>query len=299
MIAGAGLIVASVFINVRGFANLGANIGQIIGGQESGFNSNGQRGSSVKSQTAKSDIDQDGLFDEEEPLYRTDPLNPDTDGDGFLDGEEVAAGCNPTIPGLNDCSFNQKTGQLPKNITEYFSNLIFGGLLSDDLKKDNPNSSDYLSLLIDEALNTKTLLLSVDNPDLNEGPISFQTPQEFLNKLEVALKKYFFTEKNPQNLDPIDFRNFNFSPYINDLNQLSSELLKINPPQEWKNVHGKLTEFILKLETYFSNLGQQKEDPLKALMTLSHTELLLEDYEELVKEIKQKIKEQNLKSDIF
>ncbi|MEI6089674.1 MAG: OmpA family protein [bacterium] len=37
----------------------------------------------------KSDLDGDGLIDEEEARLGTDPLNPDTDGDGLLDGEEV------------------------------------------------------------------------------------------------------------------------------------------------------------------------------------------------------------------
>ncbi len=41
------------------------------------------------------DFDSDGLSDEEETAYRTDPNNPDTDGDNYLDGEEVYAGWNP------------------------------------------------------------------------------------------------------------------------------------------------------------------------------------------------------------
>ncbi|MFZ4396655.1 MAG: DUF2341 domain-containing protein, partial [Kiritimatiellia bacterium] len=35
------------------------------------------------------DTDHDGLFDKQELLYGTDPLNPDSDSDGVLDGEEV------------------------------------------------------------------------------------------------------------------------------------------------------------------------------------------------------------------
>jgi len=41
------------------------------------------------------DSDQDGLPDEKEPMYGTDPGNPDTDGDGYLDGEEIKNGYNP------------------------------------------------------------------------------------------------------------------------------------------------------------------------------------------------------------
>jgi len=41
------------------------------------------------------DSDNDGLSDEDEFRYKTDPKNPDTDGDGFLDGDEVKNGFNP------------------------------------------------------------------------------------------------------------------------------------------------------------------------------------------------------------
>ncbi|MFY9233741.1 MAG: hypothetical protein WAO58_04690 [Fimbriimonadaceae bacterium] len=52
----------------------------------------------------ESDSDSDGLSNQQEAGYRTDPLNPDTDGDGLLDGWETGAfreldfkalGCNP------------------------------------------------------------------------------------------------------------------------------------------------------------------------------------------------------------
>ncbi len=45
------------------------------------------------------DFDNDGLPDEIETIYGTDPNNPDTDGDGYTDGEEIASGYDPLIPG--------------------------------------------------------------------------------------------------------------------------------------------------------------------------------------------------------
>ena len=45
------------------------------------------------------DTDGDGLWDGEEAVYGTDPLNPDTDGDLLLDGTEISDyNCIPTIP---------------------------------------------------------------------------------------------------------------------------------------------------------------------------------------------------------
>lgn len=46
------------------------------------------------------DTDNDGLPDEDEIKYKTDPNNPDTDGDGFLDSDEIKRGFNPNGEGL-------------------------------------------------------------------------------------------------------------------------------------------------------------------------------------------------------
>jgi hypothetical protein len=45
------------------------------------------------------DTDGDGLNDQEEAFYGSDPNNPDTDGDGHADGAEVDSGYSPTGPG--------------------------------------------------------------------------------------------------------------------------------------------------------------------------------------------------------
>jgi hypothetical protein len=42
------------------------------------------------------DSDGDGLYDEDEPGYGTDPNDPDTDDDGSVDGEEVYLATDPT-----------------------------------------------------------------------------------------------------------------------------------------------------------------------------------------------------------
>ena len=50
--------------------------------------------------TSTDDSDSDGLTDEQEKQWGTDPHNPDTDGDGIYDGVEIANGTNPNGPGL-------------------------------------------------------------------------------------------------------------------------------------------------------------------------------------------------------
>ncbi|PIY92913.1 MAG: hypothetical protein CO030_01300 [Candidatus Magasanikbacteria bacterium CG_4_9_14_0_2_um_filter_42_11] len=55
------------------------------------------------------DSDNDGLSDEQEAIYHTDPANPDTDGDGYFDGIEVAHDYSPHLAGgkrLNEDDFD-------------------------------------------------------------------------------------------------------------------------------------------------------------------------------------------------
>ncbi|MEZ4366773.1 MAG: hypothetical protein R2939_10860 [Kofleriaceae bacterium] len=48
------------------------------------------------------DRDGDGLADDDEAMYGTDPDNPDSDGDGVLDGLEVTFGMDPLDPDSDD-----------------------------------------------------------------------------------------------------------------------------------------------------------------------------------------------------
>lgn len=47
----------------------------------------------------EADLDNDGLNNQQEAMYGTNPNVPDTDGDGYTDGQEVKNGYNPNGPG--------------------------------------------------------------------------------------------------------------------------------------------------------------------------------------------------------
>ena len=57
------------------------------------------------------DSDQDGLTDEMEVFYGTDPNNPDTDEDGFNDGDEVMRGYDPLLPGEAKLDYDRLFGK--------------------------------------------------------------------------------------------------------------------------------------------------------------------------------------------
>jgi hypothetical protein len=67
----------------------------------------------------ETDSDHDGLPDEVEYVYGTDPNNPDTDGDGISDGAEVAQGTNPLdgLPVQTGIIATVKTPGIPVDVS--------------------------------------------------------------------------------------------------------------------------------------------------------------------------------------
>ncbi len=302
MIGAAGLIIAGFFVNLNSLSNLGANILKTI---DSGVQ-NSTPGTADKNGVGvflKSDIDKDGLPDNEEPLYRTDPLNPDTDGDGFLDGEEVATGCSPISASLKDCNLKALKAGLSQskiNLTEYFSSLVVGGLLANDLNKDNPEFKKYLATLQDETSQIQKTLLSVDETELKiemGSSNSKEASQKYLDDLENILINHFL-KKDGSGIRP-ESTNFDYSPYFEDAEKTYKELSELKPPKNWSGLHKKTLKFFFELKTYYSNLNKQKNDPVRALLTLKQTGRLIDDYEILVKNISEKIKEEGLETSVF
>lgn len=272
MIAGSGLIVFSVFSNVRNASNLEANIGQVIkGGGDVSLN---EKNDLVSNTIKKSDIDQDGLFDDEEILYATDPLNRDTDGDGFLDGEEVAAGCSPISPLPNDCDLNS-SAQQKLNLTDYFTFLMAGSFSLEDRDQSGPEFKKSIEVLSGEASKIKKNLLSIDESAINievsesDAEIAYR---DYINGLGRIFEKYFSKDNEGMNIENLD--------------GLYDELSKLKPSPNLADLHKKLLSFFLKLRIYVSNLDEKNEDPIKAYLTIENSNELLNEYEELKTEIR-------------
>ena len=64
------------------------------------------------------DADGDGLSDEEEAEFNTDPNNPDSDGDGLSDLEERDAGTDPLDPDTDGDSVNDNIDAFPLDPNE-------------------------------------------------------------------------------------------------------------------------------------------------------------------------------------
>lgn len=292
----AGLIAAGILANVRDATGLRADIAETLKTQktESGLNDQGK-----KEVPSCGDVDKDGLCDSEEVLYGTDPLNPDTDGDGFLDGEETASGCSPLVAAPNDCGPDRK-GKSQLNLTQYFGSLIAGGIISNELNKSNPEFQNYIGLLNNEVTVVKKALLSIDESSFDiqvSKENSKKASQDYLNGLERALARHFLKSGGKIDLDGVE--SFDFSPYLRDLRNLNSELSVLEPPSSWSNIHKDFLALIIKIEVYLGNLEKQKEDPIKAFLTLENTQSILDEYKVLTTQISTKVRNEGLKSEFF
>mgnify|MGYP000335992834 CR=1 FL=1 len=103
------------------------------------------------------DHDNDGLSNQQEQNYGTDPLNPDTDGDGMPDGWEIEHGLNATWAG--DASMDADGDNLT-NLGEYLNN-------TDPF--DNDTDDDGLTDGIEVELGTDPISVDSDGDGLPDG----------------------------------------------------------------------------------------------------------------------------------
>jgi len=105
------------------------------------------------------DSDQDGLSNEEEKTYGTDPNNPDTDSDGYSDGAEVKSGYDPLKPAPGDKIIEDKTA--PRVLSESVEKTT-------EADSDQINLTQELSAKVVDLVNTK----ATNNENINIDDLS-------------------------------------------------------------------------------------------------------------------------------
>lgn len=126
------------------------------------------------------DSDQDGLSDEEERLYGTDPFNPDTDGDGYSDGVEVRSGYDPLKPAPGDKIIESEDSTTPQavlspadeeNLTNEIS-IEIANLISQKEGENQDIALDDLDALIQQVAGEE---LDFDSlPEIDESEIKIK-----------------------------------------------------------------------------------------------------------------------------
>lgn len=139
--------------------------------------------SATTKQNIFQDSDQDGLSNDEEALYGTDPMNKDTDGDGYTDGVEVESGYDPLKPAPGDKIVSDKpdtragvtstqatatTADTSKTLTNQISNQIADmvqGSASDGKDISIETISDSVQQITDPT-NQEIILPDVNTDDI-------------------------------------------------------------------------------------------------------------------------------------
>ena len=185
------------------------------------------------------DSDQDGLTDEEEKGYGTDPNNKDSDGDGYSDGAEVFGGYDPLKPAPGDKIETADKNEENKdantseksagaiNLTEELSTQM-AGLIGSGISNNKEISVDDLDNILQGLLGNENALTFDDLPDVDEKDIKIK--KQNYAKLSEEKRKEMEKRDTTEYLTALSYIAISNSPKkINDskdIDSLSEEFLR-------------------------------------------------------------------------
>lgn len=278
------------------------------------------------------DSDQDGLSNEDETKYGTDPKNPDTDSDGYQDGAEVTSGYNPAIPAPGDklnapavTSRNLNIDSEAENLTDEFSNKIAEMVVAGE-STGGVDINSINSLIEEKISGTITF---EDLPEIDDSSIKLLT-QDYsgYGKEKQARKKkedneeyissvfYIMTNNLPHSVDSkeaieefskeimlkipsvVSATNGGGLDYFTDLADKGTVILtKMNDlevPTEMFDIHKRG----LQLATYAISLKDKVKvdtnDPIASLVSFSEVENIMTLANDYLSETEAKLEELGL-----
>lgn len=251
-------------------------------------------------QSPPADTDNDGLSDDEENFYGTDPLRGDTDRDGFLDGEEIAAICNP-LEFSNDCAATYKAPERV-NLTERISNAISAAIASGDLAPgvDRNALLNNLATLTDGTILTGTQLFYVDDAPTFyvSQDNSTQALQIYVNELIALVEELLGLSPNFLSPDALS-NNFGNSQaislnYSSRISMLKEKLVAMTVPDSWQELHTEIIRTSRRFELFFEAMRNFNQDPMKTAFALQQYPFLSSDFQNLLQKVVLKISEQKI-----
>ncbi|WP_198159262.1 Ig-like domain-containing protein, partial [Methylomonas lenta] len=115
--------------------------------------------------TVQADTDRDGLSDEQEAVYGSNPANPDTDGDGINDGDEVDMHTSPTdadsdSDGIDDgVELQNGTDPLNPDVTPPTVDSNSPANAAIDIPENNPIVVTFVEPLSAKSIKTDSIIL--------------------------------------------------------------------------------------------------------------------------------------------
>ncbi len=273
-----------------------------------------------KGATVAIDTDNDGLSDNEENLYGTDPKNPDTDGDGYSDGVEVKSGYSPIKAAPEDRVTVAETNNLTTQVKT--SRLSLTDTFMDDFQKfvatkdGQEISAEEVKNFTDAEFAAKVAPTDINTlPEVDRAQIKIKS-QKYSSFSEADRKKeiqkdaaqylnqitYLFISNAPVPItDATDFSAFqkDFSNrlldsnsaenilYFSDMNNrlaiFSQQLETLEVPETLLEIHIKLIRIIkgtLSLQT--TTYSTSANDPMGKIIGLTKANDLIKLFAGLV-----------------
>ncbi len=278
------------------------------------------------------DSDQDGLSNDEEVLYKTDPLNKDSDGDGYMDGVEVQGGYDPLKPAPGDRVVeNAAAGNIDvvvaddENLTEQVSSEIANMVQvskdeGGDVSMETVNES--VQKIMDEAdeeivlpeinleeIKTKTVSTKLKEVERQEK--EKEDAVEYLTVLAYILAnnspKTFHSERDFQSvmesvgMDTVTAMALGDTAYLAEFSKRGEKILKelkdVSVPERMLDVHVKAT----KLAKYSMTLREEAatngtDDPLGQIASLAKVQGFLVVVGDFSMEVSSKLEEYGIEN---
>lgn len=280
-----------------------------------------------------SDADQDGLSDEKEITYGTDPKNPDSDNDGYSDGAEVNSGYNPMKPAPGDkldvpettpTTATTTSTASSENLTEEISNRI-ATMVSSGESTDGFDMNS-INTLIEESMANNTTF--DDLPEIDESTIKIMSQnysgfseekqarerkednEEYLSAVfyiisnnlphsvdsEEAIESFTneIVTKIPSVMSSADSGLSYFTNLADNGAIMLEKLNELEVPSDMLDIHKKG----LQLATYAVSLKEKVKidntDPIASLVSLSAVENIMVMSNDFLTETEAKLEELNL-----
>jgi hypothetical protein len=243
------------------------------------------------------DPDHDGLSNQDEVLWGTDPFNPDTDSDGFKDGEEVASGHNPLIPGPDDLIKDE-------NLTKKLSELTVSGLSSGDLKPDSNNYAKSLADITSSVEDTGKYAFSrkVDPATIKGVENNITNNTNYLKSLSPLLKQFGQSLADQINnfdnnlniiggtgfTDPITINFFNTQKDTNE--KILNEGLLIRTPEILRKDQADFLTLAQQMRDINDSIANGQNDPLKAALALDALGNMIDNYISVIQQFQTDLK---------
>src|SRR3989344_2604228 len=220
------------------------------------------------------DPDHDGLDNQQEVIWGSDPFSPDSDGDGFKDGEEVNSGHNPLVPGPDDLINSD-------NLTDQLSQLAVAGLYTGALNPDDDNYVQTLNDITSSVADSGTYLFNktIDPSALTVVDNSTQANTAYVRASAPLLQQFSNTLGNEfakikDNLNAIGKGGFSdpvkkfFAQQATIYDDISKTGSALPVPRTFADTHADFLSLTQQMSAISTAIANGDTDSVKAALAL-------------------------------